>query len=423
MNYIQNFAEAERALSRFIPPQRSFRKAYTLEHMQNLMEALGNPQNSYKTIHVAGTSGKSSTCYYLAALLGSAGKKVGLTISPHIDSIAERAQINLEILPEEIYCARLTEFLELVNETNIKPTYFELLVAFAYWLFAREKVDYAVIEVGLGGLLDGTNVITRSDKLCVLTDIGLDHTEILGKTIEQIAAQKAGIIKPHNVVFMYEQTDSVMEIVREVCDSQQAELHELLTPRPSDLPPLLPLFQKRNWYLALRAYKFVAARDKLKRLHESTLLKSAETYIPARMEMIRYGNKLIILDGAHNAQKMQALGSSIRRKFPRTRIATLLSLKQSKNFRTRTSLQEIIAISSHIIVTSFAGSQDMTYSAVDSRKVIEYARELGATELSREPDPEKAMELLLQRPEKILLITGSFYLLNHIRPIIRRGML
>ena len=193
MTKLRSFNDIDTVLKDFIPPMRSFRSVYTLDTMRALMLALGNPQNSYKTIHVAGTSGKTSTSYYIAALLGQTGKKIGLSVSPHVDNVNERVQIDLVPLDEHEYCQQFSTFLQIINKLRIKPTYFELLIAFAFWQFAQEKVDYAVIEVGLGGLLDGTNVIERSDKVCVIADIGLDHVAVLGNSLAGIAAQKAGI--------------------------------------------------------------------------------------------------------------------------------------------------------------------------------------------------------------------------------------
>jgi dihydrofolate synthase/folylpolyglutamate synthase len=169
---IETFSEASKLLAKFIPPDRP--TSYTLDRMEQLMDYLGNPQNRLSVIHIAGTSGKTSTSYYIAALLHATGKTVGLSVSPHIDTIAERAQIDLRPLEESDYCEQLGIFLELIEKSGIQPSYFEVLVAFMYWLFDRRGVDYAVVEVGLGGLLDGTNVVDRSDKVCVITDIGFD---------------------------------------------------------------------------------------------------------------------------------------------------------------------------------------------------------------------------------------------------------
>lgn len=416
---INNFQDAHKVLKSFIPISQE-RGAYTLDRMQRLMQGLGNPQNSYKVIHVAGTSGKTSTCYYIASLLKETGSKVGLTVSPHVDEINERVQINLQPIPEARFCRQLQKFIKLAEATDTNPTYFELLVAFAYWQFAQDRVDYAVIEVGLGGLLDATNVVNRGDKVCIITDIGLDHTEVLGKTLPEIASQKAGIIRPHNSVFMYEQYQEVLDVVREVCQAQSAKLHEIWPLKSAELPKRLPLFQRRNWYLAFCVYKYVAERDDLPKLSEQQLANSTAIKIPARMETILTKNKTLIMDGAHNAQKLQTLFKSIKAQYPKQEIVALISLKHTKGMRTQTSLDVIVKYISWLGITAFSGEQDTPYKSVDTAKIAERCHMMGFDRWEIIDDPEQAFRQLLKRSEPILLITGSFYLLNHIRPIIKR---
>lgn len=420
MRELRNFKDIHMELKRFIPAGQTARQAYTLDRMQRLMEALGNPQNTYKVIHVAGTSGKTSTCYFISALLAESGSKVGLTVSPHIDEVNERVQIGLQPLPEAKFCRQLQKFIQLVDSTNIQPTYFELLIAFAYWQFAQDKVDYAVVEVGLGGLLDGTNVVTRSDKVCVITDIGLDHTEILGKTLPEIASQKAGIIRPYTSVFIYEQVHEVMAVIREVCNAHAADLHEIVPVKSGELPKALPLFQRRNWYLAYCTYRYVAERDGLPAATEQQLANSTLTKVPARMEVVKLKDKLLIMDGAHNAQKLQTLFKSIRAQYPKQDIAALISMKHTKGIRTQTSLDVIVRYVSWLGITSFTGEQDTPYRSVEPAKIAERCHMMGFDEWKIDDDPEEAFKQLLKRPEPVLLVTGSFYLLNHIRPIIRR---
>jgi dihydrofolate synthase/folylpolyglutamate synthase len=156
-----------------------------------LCAALDNPQNKFKSIHVAGTNGKGSTSHMLASVLQEAGYKVGLYTSPHIKDFRERIKINGQKI-EEQFVVNFTENIK-TKITEIQPSFFEITVAMAFAYFAKQQVDIAVIEVGLGGLLDSTNVITP--ELCVITNIGLDHTNLLGTTLPEIATQKAGIIK------------------------------------------------------------------------------------------------------------------------------------------------------------------------------------------------------------------------------------
>jgi dihydrofolate synthase/folylpolyglutamate synthase len=162
-----------------------------LSNTITLCAALDNPQNKFKSIHVAGTNGKGSTSHMLASVLQEAGYKVGLYTSPHIKDFRERIKINGQKI-EEQFVVHFTENIK-TKITEIQPSFFEITVAMAFAYFAKQQVDIAVIEVGLGGLLDSTNVITP--ELCVITNIGLDHTNLLGTTLPEIATQKAGIIK------------------------------------------------------------------------------------------------------------------------------------------------------------------------------------------------------------------------------------
>jgi dihydrofolate synthase / folylpolyglutamate synthase len=153
---------------------------------------LGNPQDQFKSVHVAGTNGKGSTSHAICSVLMEAGYKVGLYTSPHLKSFTERIKINgIEITKDEVvnFVAENKAYLE-----DLKPSFFEMTVGMAFWYFAKEQVDIAVVEVGMGGRLDSTNVI--QPEISVITNIGMDHTEFLGDTLEKIAVEKAGIIKP-----------------------------------------------------------------------------------------------------------------------------------------------------------------------------------------------------------------------------------
>ncbi len=415
MTQIKNFAEAHKLLNQFVPEVPSKQK-YSLDQMRDLMSQLGNPQDKIKVIHVAGTSGKTSTAYYVAALLGQTGKEVGLTVSPHVDEVNERVQVNLQPLPEQKFCEALGEFIDIVGKTGIKPTYFELLVAFAYWYFDKEKVDFAVVEVGLGGALDGTNVIHQPDKICVITDIGLDHIEVLGDTLEKIATQKAGIIKSHNPVFMYKQGADVMEQVTKRCRKSHAQLHEIAQ-QPQiagtkDLPP----FQQRNFYLAKSVAEYATGETfSAEQIHQV-----AQIIIPARMEVINFVGKTLVIDGSHNGQKMRAVRQGVDKLFPDQKIAALVSFVQSEHGRAEGALQELKNVTDNLIITAFSGEQDAPKHSIEPAKIANLAQRVGFHEIDVIEDPKSAFKKLLKRPEPVLLVTGSFYLLNHIRPLIMK---
>ncbi|MEO8105585.1 MAG: cyanophycin synthetase [Candidatus Saccharibacteria bacterium] len=410
---ITNFSEANEQLARFYDNSRT---EYTLDNMQNLMAYLGNPQEQYRVIHVAGTSGKTSTAYYAAALLHTAGYATGLTISPHVDLLNERLQIDGRPLPEAEFCAELGKFLELIEASPVQPSWFELLVAFAYWKFAASAVDYAVVEVGLGGLKDGTNVISRADKICILTDIGLDHTKILGRTTADIAFQKAGIIHTGNQVFSYRPTADVRAVIEQRVGRVQAHL-TLVDPPTPDSHSELPIFQQRNLQLARQAVNAALRRDGRPPLSAAQLARAALTYIPGRMEIIKLAGKTLILDGAHNAQKFQALSASLQARFPQQKIAVLAAFAEGDGQRLGGALPVISRFANDIIVTSFVSAKDYVRRSVDTSEVAAQAKAIGLRVLV-EPNSSAAFRRLLARSEPVLLVTGSFYLLNHIRPLI-----
>ncbi|HSX33275.1 MAG TPA: Mur ligase family protein [Candidatus Saccharimonadales bacterium] len=413
---LTTFAEARAELAKYWPSNAT-RTVYTLDYMRQLLDYLGNPQDSYPVIHVAGTSGKTSTSYYAAGLLQTAGKRVGLTVSPHVDEVNERVQINLTPLPEKEFCSELSQFLTLIKKSQIETTYFELLVAFAFWEFARQRVDYAVVEVGLGGLLDATNTINRADKVCVLTDIGMDHMSFLGNTLHEIAGQKAGIIQAQNTVFCYKQADEIAEVFMAAAQRRHADLHVLAKPPKSTAFGFLPLFQRRNIGLSLAAVQFVLKRDEQPALTLKQIEHAAHTYVPARMEQYRLPDGgTLVTDGAHNAQKLHVLTESLRAQFPGQKATTLVSFVAGREGRIDGGIAELVDISSHIIVTTYSGSQDMQHHSVEPAEIVAACKKHGFTSVEIVPDVKQALDALLARPESFKLITGSFYLLSHIRP-------
>lgn len=185
-----------------------------------LCEHLRNPQNQFKSIHVAGTNGKGSTSHAISSVLMEAGYKVGLYTSPHLKSFTERIKINgVEISEEEVinFVAKNRAFLE-----DLKPSFFEMTVGMAFWFFANEAVDIAVVEVGMGGRLDSTNVI--SPEVCVITNIGYDHMQFLGDTLEQIAGEKAGIIKSATPVVISQRQPDTAPIFEKIANEKGAPL-------------------------------------------------------------------------------------------------------------------------------------------------------------------------------------------------------
>ena len=417
MKKITNLKEANKVLADYISPVGN-KAPYTLDRILILMEFLGNPQDRLNVIHIAGTSGKTSTSYYVAALLSTTGKKVGLSVSPHVTDVRERVQINTDTLPETEFCAELDSFITLIKDCPAKPTYFELLIAFAFWEFERQGVDYAVIEVGIGGLLDGTNVIKQTGKICVITDIGYDHINVLGKTLPAIAAQKAGIIHNGNAVFSYQQDRAITKVIKDRCAEQSADLHIIQPQNISTDFAFLPLFQRHNFGLAHKVVSYILRRDNMPALTLEQQLAGAHTLIPARMEIFNLKDKTVILDGAHNYQKLHALIDSIKAQFTHQSIAVLVGFVGGSEFRLADNVREILSIAESVIVTSFESSQDWQHKSVEPGEVVQLFRKEDFHNIVIVDKPSQALSVLLKQPEPLLLVAGSFYLLNDIRPLI-----
>lgn len=407
--------DVEDILARYIPrPEEKIGKDSTVERMKLLMAAVGNPECKLAIIHIAGTSGKTSTAYYIAKMLHLSGQQVGLTVSPHIDDVTERIQINLTPLPKTEFKTALLEFIGLIEQVDIKPTYFELLVAFAYWYFAKSGVDYAVVETGIGGMYDSTNIASNPDKLCVITDIGRDHMHLLGDTLPEIARQKAGIIHSGNTALMLAQHESVMRVVKDWCQQHGAELvvlgkQQLETAEMSGLPE----FQRRNWTLACAAYEWLSNRDGLPVLTEAELNQSAQIAIPARMNSVQLGGTTIIMDGAHNEQKMRAFVASFKKQYPGKRVPVLLSLKLGK--AADSVLPILLPITSRLILTAYRQEQGLPMPPHDTGLLTKVAYDAGFQNVMIEPDSDRAFELLRQVAGDLAVITGSFYLIGQLR--------
>lgn len=412
---IQTLHDAEQALLPFVPLVAQLTgKDTTLERITPLMELVGNPHDSLRAVHIAGTSGKTSTSYFISALLVAGGQKVGLTVSPHVDALNERVQINGQPLPEAEFCSLLQEFLDLIADAVDTPSYFELLYAFALWVFAKYKVDYAVVETGLGGLFDATNVMTRHDKVCVITDIGYDHMQILGNTLAEIAAQKIGIVHEHNQVIMYKQNTEIMQVIDTWIVKQRAPLQLVeQSYQDGDFIGSVAQFQRRNWWLAAHVYEYVSNRDNLKHLTRQELLQTQLTYVPGRIDTVQIGDKAVVMDGAHNAQKMTAFVASFRALFPGVSPTILVALKQGKDY---TEVAPILAeLASRVIVTTFNTSQDLPAVSLDPELLVEALRKQDFTNVSSVPNQNDAFKELLEDSQSIVVVTGSFYLLSQLR--------
>lgn len=318
-----------------------------LSRIDTLLGMLGHPERSVKYIHITGTNGKGSTCAMLAAILRQAGYKTGLYTSPYIFRFNERMQINGTPISDDALCALVEELQPLADSMADHPTEFELVTAMALTWFARERCDIVVCEVGMGGEFDATNVIPAPEA-AVFCNIGLDHTQYLGDTIEKIAATKAGIIKPGCETVLYRQTASVEEIIRQRCERLGVPLHladfDGIRPEKAGLEgqvfdweelaglhlPLLGRHQLCNAAVALTAMRVLQKRG-WSITEEHIRRGLAATDWPGRFQIIGH-DPLFIIDGGHNPQCIRALEQNIRDYLPDRPLTVLTGVMQDKDY-------------------------------------------------------------------------------------------
>lgn len=416
---IQTFKEAENYLLAHVPQgvKKRFPAQKGLERQKYLLSLLDNPQEKLKVIHVAGTSGKGSTCYLINIILKSLGFKIGLHLSPHLLDLRERVQINNNLIEKEKFVSYLNQIIPAVEKVKLtklgSPTFFEIVVALAFYTFYKEKVDYAVMETGMGGLFDGTNTVENPAKVAILTKIGLDHTNILGKTIKSIARQKAGIIGKSNLVLSIEQRKDARKVIEKVAKNKKARL--IWAGGIEIKLGLLGEYQKENAALALEAVKRLSKRDHFK-LDNQKVLKSLENaHFPGRFDVIEKNNQTIVLDGAHNPQKMASFIKSLKKQYQGQKFNFLIAFKKDKNYQGM--LRYIVKAANKIIITKFIIIQDMAIKSEDPKEIVEALKSLGFKNFSVEKDYQKAFKKFLNLPGK-LVVTGSLYLLSKVYPLL-----
>lgn len=318
-----------------------------LERIRTLLHALGDPQKELKFVHVAGTNGKGSVCAYLASVLRCAGYRVGLCTSPFLEDFRERIQVDGELIPPETL-GELTELARPAAEAmEDHPTEFELITAVAMLYFRRCRCDIVVLEVGLGGALDASNVIDVPEA-AVITVMGMDHAAILGPTLGDIAAAKAGIIKLGGAVVSFGGCPEADAVIRERCREQGAQLTEVDFSRlrvvgtgldGTDLEfapygalhvPLVGLYQAKNAAVAVTTVEVLEKRgwEISRRALEQGL---ASVCWPGRLEVVRRAGPVILRDGAHNAHGMAATVESLRALFPGKKLTILMGVMADKD--------------------------------------------------------------------------------------------
>jgi len=320
-----------------------------LERIQALLERVGNPHERLQAVHIGGTNGKGSVAVMIASVLQRAGYRVGLYTSPHLISYCERIQINGAPIAEDEFAHIADELMPIADAMADKPTQFEFMTALAFLYFLRQKIDIAVIEVGLGGRFDATNVITPM--VSVLTNVELDHTDLLGETLEQIAWEKAGIAKRGVPLVTGERKPNALEVIARECAAVGAPLIPARQrARRTDFTweyqefevwgegkvrmKLLGGYQRENLNVALEALEVL--RQSLKIPHEALVRGLEQASWPGRFEVVQR-EPYIILDGAHNPHAARALREDVRRyreRYALHKSALLFGVLRDKAYQT-----------------------------------------------------------------------------------------
>ena len=325
-----------------------------LSRVTELLHRLGDPQNRLKFVHIAGTNGKGSCAAMLASVLKTAGYKTGLFTSPYLFRFNERMQINGREIDNDILADVVTRVSIPAEIMEDHPTEFELMTAAAMLWYAEEGCDIVVLEVGLGGRFDATNVISRPE-VSVIMNIGLDHTKILGDTVEKIAAEKAGIIKAGCPCVLYQQSDSVTQVIRQRCGEVGAELHiadfsaiktefdslegQVFTYKGEAYAiPLLGAHQLKNAAVVIETAETLRRRG-WKLPHEDVEHGLYAVSWPARFEVVSDG-PCFVVDGGHNPQCAQTVAENLKKYFPGCRRVLLIGVLADKDYR---SLADILA--------------------------------------------------------------------------------
>ena len=405
-------------------------QTFDLDRMRTLLKRLGSPHDQFKCVHVAGTKGKGSTCAMIASMLQACGYKVGLYTSPHLTDVRERIQINGEMIPQTDF-ARLVKLAEpIIERMKPRPTYFDVLTAIAFKYFAEQRVDIAIIETGLGGRLDSTNVV--KPEVTAITSISKDHMAQLGNTVSKIAEEKAGIFKagvPAISVQQDPEADAVLKRVAERAGTtlditgqtiefsyrfessrmQGPHNRVCLTTSISKFEhlavPLLGEHQAINCGLALSVIDRLKTRGFA--INDSKAMEGlAKTTVPGRMEMLSQMPR-VVADGAHNAASLDAMLRAIGQHIPYDSMVIIFGCCADKDVPGM--LERIAAGADKVIFTRVDNIRSADPAELAARYVEQYGKMAQVA-----PTLEEALGIANRAvtKEDLICITGSFYLVG-----------
>jgi len=426
-----NYSQAEEYLNSFINYEQILgipytQRGYGLGHVEELLRRMADPQLAAKTIHIAGTKGKGSVSAMIAQVLSVSGYRTGLYISPHLHTLRERIRVDGTLISEAEFAAAMAEtkpFIEAMRHDTAfrQPTYFEVLTVLAFAYFKKKGVDFQVLEVGLGGRLDATNV-TRP-VVCIITPVSLDHTQILGNSLGEIAREKAGIIKPGCWAVLSPQPEEAASVISEICQEKEAKVvqvgrdvtwykigsdlyHQSLvvegrTNKYHVSIPLLGDFQLENAATAVAALEILSSTGFA--ISAADIAQGLDQVKwPGRFQILQQ-NPTVLVDGAHNVASTKRLVSNIKTHFGHKRIFLVFGTSSDKDIPG--IINELIQLYPQIIVTRTAHSRAaplITLAAEFTKRGIEpETRDTVAEATSR--------ALSLADKTDLVCVTGSLF--------------
>ena len=366
-----------------------------LTRMRAVLRKLNHPQDAYRSIIVAGTNGKGSTSATLASILIASGYKTGLYTSPHLVDLRERWMINREMIDERLLEDSIKSLREASRKARITPTYFEALTLIAFIAFREARCDVVVLEVGMGGRLDATNVVKPLAAL--ITPIGLDHTEFLGNTLREIASEKAGVIHRGTIVLTTNRNLGILYTLRQRAKKYGNRFVVVNDEHPS---PLAGDFQRQNVALAVRAARELRAR--FRRITPQTIERGvSETRWRGRLEHIEYGEKTIWIDGFHNAHAAAVIAPFIAKNLPPPRLL-VFGIMRDKAVDT---VAKLLFPQFDCVITT----EPYPPRSVSAADLAALAGTMQVQSIA-EPDPARAFDEALRSPQRSIFIGGSLYL-------------
>lgn len=392
---------------------------FGVDRMRDLAAALGHPERRYPVIHIAGTNGKGSVSAMVEAILRQAGYRTGLYTSPHLVKLGERVQVDRRILSEaEIlrYTNELSPVAERLGAAgpDDHPSFFEFMTAMAFLQFARERVDAAVVEVGLGGRLDATNVV--QPEVTVITSIGHDHMEQLGDTLEKIAAEKAGIVKPGRPLVLGRLPAEAEAVIRAIAVERGApvvSVREEFGDAIASYPHTNLEGDYQRWNAATATLVSRLLREKFPRLDESAIARGLQHVAwPGRWERTTIGGRTLILDASHNPEGAAVLDANLSRLATETGRRPIIVAGALGEFRARALLEVIARHAKEVHLIPPHQARACSYEELERLAgPVLHDRLHRATIESVFPS---AHECALGGPDDIIVVTGSIYLLGEI---------